>query len=132
MMPPPHDPASPRAAAAPHAGRAAPPPPYTGGGTGTSRPARDGSLRLHKFACVAHICIDLPTSGFAAQAGCMGAATEEQHPPGPRRSPPRRGRGRAGGCSPKKGKGAQRLVLLRLLVLGQRWHLQRWLGVLLV
>lgn len=101
-LPPPHRPASPRAAAAPHGrdGRVAAAL-YRGRhrGSGADRPARDSSVRSHKFAYVAHICIHLHRYGGATRqpAGCNGGATEEQHPPSPPGSLPRRSHGRPRG-----------------------------------
>lgn len=104
MMPPPHDLPLPGLQQLRTAGTAAPPPPYTGGGTGALGRAAPpetipcDSVRLHKFACVARICILLHRCGSAVRqpAGCIGGVTEEQHPPGPPRSLPRRGHGRPG------------------------------------
>lgn len=101
-LPPPHRPASSRAAAAPHGrdGRVAAAL-YRGRhrGSGADRPARDSSVRSHKFAYVANICIHLHRYGGAARqpAGCNGGATEEQHPSTPPGSLPRRSHGRPRG-----------------------------------
>jgi len=57
-------------------GRAAPP--YTGGGSGTGRPARQASASVPKFACIARVCIHLHRRGCTARqpAGCIDGAPQ--------------------------------------------------------
>lgn len=116
------------------AGTEAPPPPYTGGGTGAPGRAappereRESSVRLHKFAYIAHICMHLHRCGGAARqpTGCIGGG----HRGAASLRPPPAGATGDPGVPSRGGQGGVRVGLATLASLGrgasaegQRWHL---------